>query len=240
MIWETLTMADTFETNVAVSAITVPAVRLRQLRPDAVSELAASIRETGLLQAISVRSTGAGRYALIFGRHRLEAVRRIGSATIRARILKGITDMVAEMQEIDENLVRADLSPAEHAMHIGRRKEIYEKQHPQTRAHVAGAHAANALMGNASAKLAPAFTADTAAKTGRSERVIQRHATRADHISNLADTVGTSLDTGEELDALARMPRDAQADVIRRAKAGNKVSARVELKKQARDTREWD
>jgi hypothetical protein len=54
-----------------------------------------------------------------------------------------------------------------------RRKEIYEAIHPETRAHVAGAHASNKAQGNASAKLAPAFTSDTAKRTGQSERSVQ-------------------------------------------------------------------
>jgi hypothetical protein len=56
------------------------------------------------------------------------------------------------------------------ALFTRQRKEAYEALHPETRAHIAGAHAANRAMGNASANLAPAFTADTAKKTGQSER----------------------------------------------------------------------
>ena len=33
---------------------------------------------------------------------------------------------------IDENLCRAELSPAQEALHISRRKELYEIQHPET------------------------------------------------------------------------------------------------------------
>jgi hypothetical protein len=39
----------------------------------------------------------------------------------------------AELAEIDENLIRAELSPAERALHIGKRKELYEKVHPETK-----------------------------------------------------------------------------------------------------------
>jgi hypothetical protein len=38
----------------------------------------------------------------------------------------------AELAEIDENLIHIDLTPAERAMHITRRKELYEKLHPET------------------------------------------------------------------------------------------------------------
>lgn len=59
--------------------------------------------------------------------------------------------------------------------------------------------------GDATAKLADAsFTADTAAKTGKPERTIQRDATRAKALGPDLDRVaGTSLDKGIELDPLA-------------------------------------
>lgn len=46
-----------------------------------------------------------------------------------------------------------------------KRKRLYEALHPETMAHVAGAHGSNKVQGNASANLAPAFTTDTARAT---------------------------------------------------------------------------
>ena len=45
------------------------------------------------------------------------------------------------LAEIDENLARGDLSPAERAIHVQRRKEIYERQHGPAKA--TGARASN-------------------------------------------------------------------------------------------------
>ena len=67
----------------------------------------------------------------------------------------------------------SELTPAERAEHVARRKVLYEALHPETIAHVAGAHAANRKMGNASANLAPAFTKATADATGQSERAVR-------------------------------------------------------------------
>jgi hypothetical protein len=94
---------------------------------------------------------------------------------------------------------------------------VYEALHPETRAHVAGAHASNRAQGNASANLAPAFTAATAAASGRSERSVQRDAERGDKITAEAiDLVsGTRLDTGSYLDELKQVPHDAQAERVR-------------------------
>src|SRR5271155_2422867 len=51
----------------------------------------------------------------------------------------------AELAEIDENLIRTNLTPAEEAMHLTRRKELYEKVHGKAK--TKGARAANKKMG---------------------------------------------------------------------------------------------
>ena len=107
------------------------AERLRVSRPEMVDEIAASFEALGQLQPIVVRPvkpsriTGVTRvaeYVLVAGAHRLEAARKLKWKTIAAVVIDGVD---AELAEIDENLVRADLSPAERKAHIGRRKELY-------------------------------------------------------------------------------------------------------------------
>ena len=70
---------------------------------------------------------------LVAGWHRLEATRQLKHDTIRAVVLEGLDADAALLTEIDENLVRADLSPAERAIHLAERKRLYEKLHPQTK-----------------------------------------------------------------------------------------------------------
>jgi hypothetical protein len=84
------------------------------------------------------------------------------------------------------DICRADLSPADRAKATRRRKEIYEEMHPETRAHVAGAHGSNRSQGNASANIAPAFTPETASISGKSERIVQLDAERGKKISEQA------------------------------------------------------
>ena len=50
----------------------------------------------------------------------------------------------------------------------------------------------------------------------------------------------TSLDKGEELDALAKLPTDRREALIDRAAQGGKVSAKLELKKAVRASKEMD
>jgi hypothetical protein len=70
------------------------------------------------------------------------------------------------------------------------------------------------------------FADDTAEKTGRGSRSVRRDAARAEHIPELDKVVGTSLDNGEELDALAKLAPEEQAPLIERAASGEAVSAR--------------
>jgi hypothetical protein len=64
-------------------------------------------------------------------------------------------------------------SPAERAMHVGRRKELYEKLHPETRHGTIGkGRAKSRQVGDSKVR----FTKDAANKTGKSERNIQRDA----------------------------------------------------------------
>jgi ParB/RepB/Spo0J family partition protein len=81
---------------------------------DALHELAASIREHGVLQPILVRPLGDNRYQLIAGERRWRASREAGLTTIPA-LVEEIDDDTALEISIIENLQREDLSPLEEA-----------------------------------------------------------------------------------------------------------------------------
>ena len=81
---------------------------------DALHELAASIKEHGVLQPILVRPLGENRYQLIAGERRWRATREAGIATIPA-LVEEIDDDTALEISIIENLQREDLSPLEEA-----------------------------------------------------------------------------------------------------------------------------
>ncbi len=82
---------------------------------------------------------------------------------------------------IDENLRRAELSPADRAAQTARRKAIYEELHPETRH---GGDRASRQVGDLVET--ERFTAETAAATGRAERSIQRDAERGEKVSEEA------------------------------------------------------
>ena len=93
--------------------------RKRKLDQTRVAQLAESIGEVGLLNPITVRKDGY----LVAGRHRLEACRKLGYIHIQATLLDG-SALHAELAEIDENLIRNDLTAMEQGEHLVRRDEI--------------------------------------------------------------------------------------------------------------------
>jgi ParB family chromosome partitioning protein len=81
---------------------------------EALTELANSIREHGVLQPILVRPLGENRYQLVAGERRWRASKEAGLATIQA-LVEEIDDDTALEIAIIENLQREDLSPLEEA-----------------------------------------------------------------------------------------------------------------------------
>jgi ParB family transcriptional regulator, chromosome partitioning protein len=210
--------------TIALTDIAVAKHRLRMLRAENVIALAQSMADQGLLHPIVVRPNERG-YDPIAGIHRLEAAKQLNWTTISCIVLDDIDADQAELIEIDENLIRAELSPAERSMHIGKRKKLYEKLHPETRATKVGGPGRAKTRRQIGDDIAERFTKDTAKKSNRPERSVQRDATRAKKVVVLPDIVGTSLDNGAELDALAKLPEVEQRSLAAAAKRGEQVSA---------------
>ena len=80
----------------------------------ALEELAASIREHGLLQPLVVTELVSGDYQLIAGERRWRAVRRAGLATVPVIVKEATPQQQLELALI-ENIQRADLDPIEEA-----------------------------------------------------------------------------------------------------------------------------
>jgi ParB/RepB/Spo0J family partition protein len=81
---------------------------------EALDELAASIREHGVLQPILVRPLGPNTYQIVAGERRWRASKQAGLATIPA-LIEEIDDDTALEIAIIENLQREDLTPLDEA-----------------------------------------------------------------------------------------------------------------------------
>lgn len=78
------------------------------------AELADSIRQQGVLQAIGVRPIAENRFEIVFGERRYRASQIAGLEEIPAVILD-ISDETAEEMAVTENLQRKDVTPIEEA-----------------------------------------------------------------------------------------------------------------------------
>lgn len=99
----------------------------RVFDPEALSELAASIKEHGLLCPILVRLTAGGTYRVIAGERRYRASKMLGLEQIPA-ILDSETegeDQSTLAKQLVENLQRQDLTPVERAFAIGQLRDQY-------------------------------------------------------------------------------------------------------------------
>lgn len=180
---------------------------------EAVAALADSIDQAGLINPIRVRQRSyADGYEVVAGSHRLQAVDALGWHEVPC-IVVDEDDLHAELAMIDENLCRAELTPADRARQTARRKAIYLELHPETAQHVAGG---KARQETASDNLS--FAAATAEVTGRDQRTVQRDAERGEKvIDEVLDMIrGTKLDTGIYLDKLKRLPAEQQVAQVKR------------------------
>ena len=86
----------------------------REFDPAAIEELAASIREYGLIQPITVRPLDKGYYQIIAGERRWRAARIAGLHEVPAIVIEADDRKMTELSLI-ENLQREDLDPIEEA-----------------------------------------------------------------------------------------------------------------------------
>lgn len=83
--------------------------------PDALDELAASIKEHGLLQPIVVKPLMGGTYRIIAGERRWRACRKAGLERVPV-IVKDLSEQEVMEVALIENLQRQDLNPVEEAL----------------------------------------------------------------------------------------------------------------------------
>ena len=206
----------------------------RIAEPKAIEELSKSIAAVGLMNPITVTQGNT----LIAGLHRLEAAKSLGWTEIECNSV-GMSSLQAELAEIDENIVRTNLSRQELGEQFLRRKEIYETLHPETKAGVAQAAGMNRAIGNiVDDKLASttkSFVEDTSEKTGMSKRTVSRLLQIANNMTQDAKRIVKDSDIPQDTALkISRLPNDQQAEAASLLAAG-KVQSVEQYKQERRE-----
>src|SRR5579872_3251176 len=100
----------------------------RRFDPEALAELAESIRESGVVQPVVLRSVGRG-YELLAGERRWRAAQQAGLHEIPALVRDDLSDSEAFVLGLIENLQRESLSPIETADGLRRLSETFGLRH---------------------------------------------------------------------------------------------------------------
>ena len=206
-----------------IDSITVPGTRMRPLGD--VSALAESIAQNGLLNPITIARDGT----LISGLHRLEACKLLGWTDIPVNVTD-LEGMRAELAEIDENLVRSELTVLQQADHLARRVEILDSLGMRAPSH-------RAKKGDTVTPFTT--TADIASELGLNERSAQRRLQIArglhPHVKQVIGDTWLANSTSKLLDVarldypgqmlcVTSMLHDADAERHRRILEGDRPS----------------
>jgi len=101
-----------------------------RMDPGSLEELAASIKAQGLIQPISVRPVGNGRFEIIAGERRWRAAQIAGLTEVPV-LIRDIPDDAALAMSLIENIQREDLNPLEEAAGIQRLIDEFTMTHQQ-------------------------------------------------------------------------------------------------------------
>ena len=185
--------------------------RLRSVDVEKVSALAESMDAIGLQQPISVWSGSIGTLELVAGLHRLEAARKLGWEEIDC-IFVNMDDLDRQLWQIDENLMRAELGPAEMAEHTAKRAELVKQKAAIVKGQLVQKPAHRPSEGQEE------FEEETAKATGKSTKTVRRDKARGEAIPAdvLGKIRGTELDTGVYLDKLKKLTRDEMRERVER------------------------
>jgi ParB family transcriptional regulator, chromosome partitioning protein len=111
--------------TVRLDAIEIPA-STRPYNAEAVVDLKRSIEAIGLQSAPTVIERG-GRYVLVAGNHRLEALKLLHQETVLVRLVD-MDDLAARMWTISENLHRAELPALQRAEEMAEFVELSKQK----------------------------------------------------------------------------------------------------------------
>ena len=198
--------------------------------PEKLEELAESIRQNGIIEAISVRTKSDGRMEILAGHNRVAAAKLAGLQTVPA-IVQQLDDASAEILLVDSNLKhREKLLPSEKARAYKMLLEARKRQGQRT--DLTSVQIEQKLNSRE----------EVAAKAGESASAIQRYIRLTYLIDPLLDMVDTGkpgFAAGVDLSFLSRreqedllrvmqeeekVPNGAQAKALKKASAAGMLT----------------
>ncbi|HAO76319.1 ParB/RepB/Spo0J family partition protein [Stutzerimonas stutzeri] len=97
----------------------------RDMDPQALEELAQSIKNHGVMQPIVVRPISGGRYEIIAGERRWRACQQAGLERVPS-LVREVPDETAIAMALIENIQREDLNPIEEAVALQRLQQEFQ------------------------------------------------------------------------------------------------------------------
>jgi N6-adenosine-specific RNA methylase IME4 len=198
--------------------------RLRQVSPSKVAQLAESIAMVGLRHPLWCQHTDDGPL-LVSGAHRLEACRSLGWAVVPVMWDDGtLGDDERRLREIDENLIRNELSALEQGEHFHERQRILDSKGLLAK-RGDNRHSRPDKLSGLESRTTEALAADI----GLSGRTLRRRVEVARDIApDVRETVkelrrqdrATVADNQAQLQVLAKEAPDAQRAIVSRIASG--------------------
>jgi ParB family chromosome partitioning protein len=201
--------------------------RLREIDDDEANRIGASIHENGQITPIMValiygenelRPDGH-RYRLIAGAHRVEGARRFNVKHLRAVVIEGSEDEL-RLREIDENLYRHELTPYDIAVFLSERRKVWTRIHGPVR-RGGDRRSKGQICPFDGEQDGSRFWKETASQFKLHPKAVQRALKRKNGIApEVWDALkGTSASKNASvLDAIVRLGRDKQGDLLRKVK----------------------
>lgn len=102
----------------------------KDMSPEALEELSASIQSQGIIQPIVVRPLNTGGYEIIAGERRWRAAKQAGLKQVPC-LIKPVDDRAAIAMALIENIQREDLNAIEEAQALERLQDEFKLTHQQ-------------------------------------------------------------------------------------------------------------
>jgi ParB-like chromosome segregation protein Spo0J len=211
--------------KIAIEKIIIPENH-RPLDQGKVAEIADSMKRIGLMNPICVQ-LHKGAATLVFGRHRLEACRRLGWTMITAvepvDILPsecGLDDDAVEMMEIAENLYRSDLTTGQRNEHLARWVALVERRKPDIEA--------TASISKKPGRKPSRAVVTVAKQFGLSTQTVKEAIKTAKLAPKVKAAANDAKLSHKQLLAIARLPKADQLDAVLKQAAINIKADRAE------------